>query len=96
MLLGETRTAKMLNLVWLNLASRINLIFLLRGKGLNCALLCSSQRECRHKASIAKQKSSLFLFFGRRKGFLLTKRPFRPQTPTNPTARERLLHCVQV
>ena len=33
MLLGETRTAKMLNLVWLNLASRINLIFLVKGEG---------------------------------------------------------------
>ena len=32
----------------------------------------------------------LFFFLGRRKGILLTKRrPFRPQTPTIPTARSR-------
>ena len=84
MLLGETRTAKMLNLVWLNLASRINLIFLLRGKGLNCALLCSCE---------AKPTQN---FLWERKGILLTKRrPFLSQALSNPTARERLLRYAQ-
>ena len=60
-----------------------------------------AERSESSERSKAKQKSSLlyptFLFLGWRKGFLLTKRrPFRPQTPTYPTAREMLLHFVQV
>ena len=54
-----------------------------------------------------KQNSSLFLFFGRGRGFYLRsacsyeqseveRRPFLSQALSNPTARERLLHCVQV
>ena len=39
----------------------------------------------------------LFSFLWERKGFLLTKRrPFLSHTLSNPTARERLLHYVQV
>ncbi|WP_298057630.1 hypothetical protein [uncultured Campylobacter sp.] len=40
---------------------------------MNYGLLCSSQRECKHKTSVADAK-----------------------VLCNPTARERLLHCVQV
>jgi len=52
---------------------------------LNYALLCSSQRECKHKASIAKQKSSLFLFFGTgRGGYLRSVAPFSPKPSLTP------------
>ncbi len=64
------------------------LIFLLRGKGLELRSACNYEAK-------PKQKSSLFLFFGRGGGSTYEASPFLSQALSNPTARERLLHCVQ-
>ena len=61
---------------------------------MNYALLCSYEVKPKQKSSLAIY---LFSFLWERKGFLLTKRrPFLSQALSNPTAREMLLHYVQV
>ena len=58
------------------------------------AALKESASTRRGKAEV---KELPFSFLWERKGVLLTKRRlFLSQALSNPTARERLLHCVQV
>ena len=76
----------------------LNLVFnlyLLREKGLE---LCSALQLRGNTEAKELPFISAFLFYlGEEGGVLLTKRrPFLSQALSNPTARERLLHCVQV
>ena len=57
----------------------------------------SKQSAAKHKAKQNRSKRAPFFFFSGEEGVLLTKRrPFLSQALSNPTAREKLLHFVQV